>query len=185
MSKFTKKRIIDAFLSLLEKKSLDKLTVKDIIQTAEVNRNTFYYYFEDIYDLLQTVFEEKSEDFYNAYVDNDDFYECCIGAADIVINNRQAMIHIYKSKDRSLILKYMESVTKLFIERFVRKAAEGKNISDKGIEYITCFYSYAFAGNIAHWIEDNMPPYREELLKHMAQSFNSTVDTMIENAVNL
>ena len=35
MSKFTKQRIMDAFLSLLNKKSLDKLTVKDIIEKAE------------------------------------------------------------------------------------------------------------------------------------------------------
>lgn len=42
MSKFTRKRIMDAYLYLLNKKSLDKLTVKDIIETADVNRNTFY-----------------------------------------------------------------------------------------------------------------------------------------------
>ena len=63
MSKFTKQRIMDAFLSLLNKKSLDKLTVKDIIEKAEVNRNTFYYYFEDIYDLLHAVFKQKFDDF--------------------------------------------------------------------------------------------------------------------------
>lgn len=59
MSKFTKQRIIDAFLCLLNQKSLDKLTVKDVIERAEVNRNTFYYYFEDIYDLLRAVFQKK------------------------------------------------------------------------------------------------------------------------------
>lgn len=59
MSKFTRKRIMDAYLYLLNKKSLDKLTVKDIIETADVNRNTFYYYFEDIYDLQHKVFQKK------------------------------------------------------------------------------------------------------------------------------
>lgn len=43
MSKYTKTRIMDAFLYLLNEKSMDRLTVKDVIETAEVNRNTFYY----------------------------------------------------------------------------------------------------------------------------------------------
>ena len=55
MSKYTKTRIMDAFLYLLNEKSMDRLTVKDVIETAEVNRNTFYYHFEDIYDLLHQV----------------------------------------------------------------------------------------------------------------------------------
>lgn len=53
MSKFTKLRIMDTFLELLNKKSLDKLTVKDIIETAEVNRNTFYSINEQILKFAQ------------------------------------------------------------------------------------------------------------------------------------
>ena len=65
MSKYTKTRIMDAFLYLLNEKSMDRLTVKDVIETAEVNRNTFYYHFEDIYDLLHQVLKRKLDDFSN------------------------------------------------------------------------------------------------------------------------
>lgn len=53
--------IIDSFWTLLNEKSLDKITVKDVIELAEINRNTFYYHFEDLYALLYTVFSEEAK----------------------------------------------------------------------------------------------------------------------------
>lgn len=75
MSKYTKTRIMNAFIYLLNEKSMDHLTVKDVIETAEVNRNTFYYHFEDIYDLLHQVLLKKLDDFSNATERYDTFYE--------------------------------------------------------------------------------------------------------------
>lgn len=45
MAMHTRGAIIDSFWVLLNEKSLDKITVKDIIELAEINRNTFYYHF--------------------------------------------------------------------------------------------------------------------------------------------
>ena len=59
MARHTRGAIIDAFWTLLNEKSLDKITVKDVIELAEINRNTFYYHFEDLYALLYTVFREE------------------------------------------------------------------------------------------------------------------------------
>lgn len=42
----TRQAIIDAFVSLLAKTSYEKITVKDIIEQADVGRSTFYSYFE-------------------------------------------------------------------------------------------------------------------------------------------
>ena len=53
MPSFTKKAIMDSFLHLLEKKPLDKITVRDIVDDCGINRNTFYYYFQDIYAVLE------------------------------------------------------------------------------------------------------------------------------------
>lgn len=44
MAKFTKRAIMLSLLKLLKQKSVDKVTVKDICDECEINRNTFYYY---------------------------------------------------------------------------------------------------------------------------------------------
>lgn len=54
----TRKLIMDAFMELSGKKEFKDITVKDITAEAMINRATFYYHFEDIYDLLEKVLSE-------------------------------------------------------------------------------------------------------------------------------
>ena len=54
----TRKLIMDSFIELSEKKEFKEITVKDITTEAMINRATFYYHFQDIYDLLEKVLSE-------------------------------------------------------------------------------------------------------------------------------
>ena len=57
----TKKLLADGLKELLEKKTLDKITVKELVATCGVNRQTFYYNFQDIYELLEWIFVEEGK----------------------------------------------------------------------------------------------------------------------------
>lgn len=54
----TRKLIMDAFIKLSETKEFSDITVKNITEEAMINRATFYYHFQDIYDLLEKVLSE-------------------------------------------------------------------------------------------------------------------------------
>ena len=54
----TRKLIMDSFIELSSKKEFKDITVKDITEKAMINRATFYYHFEDIYDLLEKALSE-------------------------------------------------------------------------------------------------------------------------------
>lgn len=58
----SKTAIKRAFLSLIEKKPYNKITVREITEAADVNRSTFYRYYLDIYDLLEQIEREIIED---------------------------------------------------------------------------------------------------------------------------
>lgn len=58
MPSFTKKAIIESFLQIAGKKPLEKITVRDIVDDCGINRNTFYYYFQDIYAVLEEICAE-------------------------------------------------------------------------------------------------------------------------------
>ena len=60
MPNFTKMAIAKAFLSLLETTPLDKITVRDIVETCGVNRNTFYYHYQDVYALIDEIFTHET-----------------------------------------------------------------------------------------------------------------------------
>ena len=52
MADFTKKAMVDAFVRILKGKPFEKITISDITSECGVSRMTFYYHFEDIYDML-------------------------------------------------------------------------------------------------------------------------------------
>ncbi|NFF79484.1 TetR family transcriptional regulator, partial [Clostridium sporogenes] len=54
---YTKKMIREVFIKMLNERPLNKITVKDIATACEINRNTFYYYYTDIYALLSEIFQ--------------------------------------------------------------------------------------------------------------------------------
>ena len=49
---YTRKVIRETFLQMLGEMPLDKITVKDIVLRCNINRNTFYYHYADIYAVL-------------------------------------------------------------------------------------------------------------------------------------
>ena len=62
MSAKTKYALSAALQELLNHMTLDHITVKDIVDRAHVSRQTFYYHFSDVYDLLEWSFHEAVEE---------------------------------------------------------------------------------------------------------------------------
>ena len=58
----TKKALSQSLKKAMEKKPFSKITVSELIKDCNINRNTFYYHFSDIYDLLKWMFEQEAID---------------------------------------------------------------------------------------------------------------------------
>lgn len=184
MAKQTQKFIMSTFMQLLENESLDKITVRDIVEECEINRNTFYYHYSDIYDLLDDVFRVEAEKFLEQDVDdNTTFGEEYARAAQFVLKYRKAILHIYDSKKRDLLENYLETLAFSFINRFVKKESEGYVLSDDDVDYITGFYTHAIVGNTIEWIKRKLPSGQEKFIERTAGTFNATVKDMIEQCV--
>ena len=54
----TKSAIKSSFIELLNEKELEKITIQDIANRADINRGTFYLHYEDKYLLLSDMDDE-------------------------------------------------------------------------------------------------------------------------------
>lgn len=54
----TEQAIVNAFIELRAKKDLEKITVKELCQRAEINKSTFYAHFQDIFQLSEYLEEQ-------------------------------------------------------------------------------------------------------------------------------
>lgn len=76
MSGFTKEIIIRTLFELLKEKPLAKITVKDIVERCGVNRNTFYYHFRDISDVVESALLREVDNAFEHPVEVDSMLEC-------------------------------------------------------------------------------------------------------------
>ena len=56
--KKTKRAIRSAFAELIKEKPMEKITVKEIAERAEINKTTFYAHYETVYDLVDQLAQE-------------------------------------------------------------------------------------------------------------------------------
>ena len=61
-SLITKKRIAKAFKNELKNKPFDKISVVDIMEEAQIRRQTFYNHFLDKYELMDWIFEMELQE---------------------------------------------------------------------------------------------------------------------------
>lgn len=182
MARRTQAIIMQAFMDLLTQKPLDKITVKDIIEEADINRNTFYYYYENIPDLLDAFFAYELQKFSESTEKTDSFAKEYLRACASIRDNRRAIHHIYLSENRELISNYLKKASQLFVERFVREAAAPYCLSEEGIDYVMRLYSYSVLGITMRWIQQDAPldPNLPELLE---STFKASVDGIIRDYI--
>lgn len=181
MARRTQAVIMQAFMDLLARKPYDKITVKDVIEKADINRNTFYYYYENIPSLLKALFEQEIQSFSNSTEKSDSFAKEYMRASNLVRTNRQALRHLYASENRALISQFLETASGLFVERFVRQAAAPYSLSEEGIYYVTHFYSYAIVGLTMRWIREDLPSVIDNLPERLESTFNASINSVIED----
>ena len=67
--KESKKKIEKIFVQLLQEKELNKISVTEICEKANINRSTFYTNYLDVYDLADKVAEELEHEVFLLYQD--------------------------------------------------------------------------------------------------------------------
>lgn len=183
MAKFTRQAIMLCLLKLLDEKSIDKITVKDICERCEINRNTFYYYFGDIYEVLEAMIEFETEQSLKEEDAQASFYEELLQKYHLVLNYKKAISHLYDSKNRELVSNYFYIITENFIRKHIRKEAEGMNVPEEEIKFIIDFYSNSLIGMMLRWIREKMPEKKDHLIRQWSISYQATVKILLQGCL--
>ena len=67
MARDTKKLLRESFLRLLDERPLHQITIRDIVDECGVNRNTFYYYYRDLPQLMESIVNEAADQVIGQY----------------------------------------------------------------------------------------------------------------------
>ncbi len=153
--KLYKKAIVETFIELLNEKPLKKISVTEIVNRCGITRNTFYYHFKDIYDLLEIAME-KSNSFKESNCIDSTHHERVLAFTSYIMKNKKAVYHIYNSMNRGHFVKYFTSLSEDFVRNYVIKQAEGLPVTEDDILLTTAFLKHAFVGIFMEWLNEGL-----------------------------
>lgn len=164
---YTKTAIKDAFWQLLEEKPYHKITVKDIVERCQVNRNTFYYHFRDIPALLECILKESTEYIIQTYSKFGSPMECIAPIIQFFTEHRKAMLHIYYSVQKELFLADLEKIATYIVTTYVTTVTAEYSIPDIDRILLTRFYKCTLVGVTLDWLDHKMDYDLSKAARHV------------------
>ena len=179
MSVSTKAAFADALKKMMAVKPMEKITVKDLVEICGVNRQTFYYHFDDIYDLLEWVFEEDAKRSLPKEVVYDHWREDVMIFFEYLYENRSFVINIFNSNSRLYMLRFLKERLQSCIRAFADIVARDMNIDRQDFDFVIEFYVNGVIGIISQWLDLGMPA--STVMADTKDRFMKLLDGSIEN----
>ena len=168
MEKSTKEKFNGALKTLLRKKSWEDITVTELANEVGVTRQTFYYYFQDIYDLMEWSINKEIFTAFDKRTDYENWKIYLIQTLKYFQTNRKMIFHIVNSLVRVNFEQQLKKDFEPIIEKIVRfykeKQKETREISEKDFQFIVRTYTLLLVGLIIEWINCGMKDKAEEFI---------------------
>ncbi|MGN0035317.1 MAG: hypothetical protein ACI364_06285 [Coriobacteriales bacterium] len=148
MSK-THDHIVQAFLSALDERPIDKIRVTDVTSACSVCRNTFYYHFADMFCVFDAVIANARRYVEKAVQTNGRDWHA--GLAQVFAwleGQRGRMLHVYDTSYRARLVRAVSDVSLAFVRAQARELGVGMNTS------LVEMCAAALLGAVLRWLDD-------------------------------
>lgn len=170
----TKNRIINTFNEMLDRMPFDKITVMALIKECEISRNTFYYHYKGIYELL----DDSITKWLGTHIESASARSWQDVAKTILhscLEHKNRIYNIYNSLSRDQISFYVferiSSTVYVYMEEYVRIAGGSIARAKLASEMIT----YTFSGFFVKFLWNDMQDDIEEEIDKLGVIFDEMI----------
>lgn len=183
MPQSTKSAISEAFFRIAKTRPPEKITVRDIVVECGVTRNTFYYYFRDVYDVIEDAFLTIASDIESKADPASRLSDMLGETVEFLENHRAAMKNIISSVGRSALQKNLsKAVDRVLLSALQSKAQAYKNVSEDDLRLIAAVGREALLGVLLDWLESNEKTSPKHILARLNELFDGVIPVLLTNA---
>jgi AcrR family transcriptional regulator len=182
----TRKAIQNAFMKLMLKKDISRITIKDISDMADINRSTFYLHYYDIYEVFEDIEKETVKTIFNKLKD----YEM----VKLIDNPYPLLKAILEEMDNDIDFNHFligSSVSSNFLDK-IKKQFKKQLLDDYinempntgNIEKISIAITFLSAGTIdayEEWITENRPIPLAQFSKIVSEQISNGISIFNNN----
>jgi len=180
MSQTTKRALAASLKNLLEEKNLDAITIVDIAEDCEVNRQTFYYHFRDIFDLIEWIYESEASKALGGKKTYDSWQQGFLQIFEYALANRTFVYKTYHSGSLPHLTRFLYDETFELLAGVVEEKSEGLAVRDNDKKFIANFYKYAFVGLMLEWIDSGMMEKPAAIIDRLSTLIQGDIRTALE-----
>lgn len=152
----TKRMLADTLKKFMVMKPLNKISIHDITQDCGVNRQTFYYHFHDIFDLLEWMFKEEAKVLFTEIDEPLSLSEGVLRILKYIQENEALCLCTLQSLgDKQLRNFFYDGLNRVMLS-IVNENSTDLNVSENHKLFIAHFYTMSFAGFIEIWLQEGL-----------------------------
>ncbi|MBR1820004.1 MAG: TetR/AcrR family transcriptional regulator C-terminal domain-containing protein [Clostridia bacterium] len=182
-SSLTRRTIMASLLKLLEERPLSKISIKDIVEDCGINRNTFYYHFADLPDLVEAIIREEADHIMQSYTGISSLEECIAAAMKLSVDHRRAVMHIYNSSNRDIYERYMMEICEYVATAFINNLIAGRPVPETDRVAIIQDYKCELYGHIVDWLNRSMSHDLEKQFLRLCELRRGMTEEMLRRSL--
>lgn len=164
-SLITKKSIAYALKSLIPTKPFDKISISDITKACGLNRQTFYYHFQDKYELLTWIYYNEGFSFIIDGITFENWDKKILLLLEIMKKDQSFYCHTIKN-DSHYFMDYLLEITSALFREAIEALDTNHVVSEDQKQFFSEFYAYGICGVILSWVQSNMKQAPSEVAKN-------------------
>lgn len=169
----TKRILANSLKEMMKSKAIEKISIREITDNANVNRQTFYYHFEDIYDLLKWTFQQEAVQLLAVHHNAKIWQEGLLQLFHYLDDNRTICLNALQSLGRGDLKRFFYADIHNILERVVKEHCNNLQASEQYLSFIIHFYTISLGGLVESWLAGEMEQTPEEIIE--------MIDTFIQD----
>ncbi|TGE38017.1 dihydroxyacetone kinase transcriptional activator DhaS [Desulfosporosinus fructosivorans] len=168
-SSLTKKALATSLKRLMEKIPLNKITVQEIVNDCELNRQTFYYHFQDIFDLLGWIYKTEAVESIADYKTYTTWEDGFLKIFLYIERNKAFCLNTLNSLGRDHLDSFLQAISYELLIGVVNEVSQDMCVKVEDKEFIANFYTLAFIGLVIQWMKTKMTEKPEVIIKKLSE----------------
>ena len=169
MASFTKKAIKQSLIKLLNERPMNQITVKDVVEDCGINRNSFYYHYQDLPSLVEEIVLEEADQIIQKYPEVESLEQCLAVAAEFALKNKKAALHLYHSTNRESFEKSLMRVCEHVVATYTDRILQGQSIDPEDRAVFIRYYKCECFGQMIDWMDSGMKKEALDQLHRLLQ----------------
>lgn len=154
--------IADTFAGMLDKEDIDKITVTKLIAECHISRQTFYYHFKDIMDVLEWTFQHATHELVQKSLNEENRLGALTIYVTFVRQNREKFERLIYSRRWVQIEGMLVDAVTAYLAEMARCKVPDIDLSVDDLEVMLKFYACGMVGVLLQYV--NKPNLNEQKL---------------------